>query len=64
METLQQLSSGHGLIEGPLFDPARGLLFTDTSMAAPIAWRPMARYPSLSRTAKAWAAWRCTPLAA
>ncbi len=31
MESLQQLSSGHGLIEGPLFDPARGLLFTDTT---------------------------------
>lgn len=31
MEALQQLSSGHGLIEGPLFDPARGLLFTDTT---------------------------------
>lgn len=31
METLQRLSSGHGLIEGPLFDPARGLLFTDVT---------------------------------
>jgi gluconolactonase len=31
MENLQQLSSGHGLIEGPLYDPARGLLFTDTT---------------------------------
>ncbi|MCK9991556.1 MAG: xylono-1,5-lactonase [Alphaproteobacteria bacterium] len=31
MEALQQLSSGHGLIEGPLFDPARGLIFTDVT---------------------------------
>ncbi|MEQ1889430.1 MAG: SMP-30/gluconolactonase/LRE family protein [Alphaproteobacteria bacterium] len=31
METLQQLSSGYGLIEGPLFDPARGLIFTDVT---------------------------------
>lgn len=31
MEKLHQLSSGYGLIEGPLFDPASGLLFTDTT---------------------------------
>ena len=31
METLQLLSSGHGLIEGPVFDPARGLIFTDVT---------------------------------
>lgn len=31
MDTLQLLSSGHGLIEGPVFDPARGLIFTDVT---------------------------------
>ena len=31
MPQLEQLSSGHGLIEGPLFEPSQGLLFTDTT---------------------------------
>ncbi len=31
METMERLSTGHGLIEGPLFDPARGLIFTDVT---------------------------------
>jgi xylono-1,5-lactonase len=31
MEHLQLLASGYGLIEGPVYDPARGLIFTDVN---------------------------------
>lgn len=31
MENLQLLASGYGLIEGPVYDPARGLIFTDVT---------------------------------
>ena len=61
---MQQVATGYGLIEGPVWDPARGLYFSDVINGGVFLLDRAGKVSLPSRSAAASAAWRCTPRAA
>jgi sugar lactone lactonase YvrE len=57
---MQQVATGYGLIEGPVWAPARGLYFSDVINGGVFLLDRAAGSHRRSRSGAALAAWRCT----
>jgi gluconolactonase len=57
---METLASGYGLIEGPVWDPARGLIFSDVHHGGVYCLRTTGEIETVVEHRRGIGAWRCT----